>query len=373
MEKKAEIVILGGGLAGLTLAVDLALKGHHPVVIEKDTYPRHRVCGEYVSNEVLPFLNYLGIDPLAAGAKQIDKFRFSASSGKMLNVDLPLGGFGISRYLFDELLYKRALKLGVTFIFDKVEEVIFQSDSFVVKMKQGELQTAIAVGAYGKRSNLDKQLDRRFIQKKSPWLAVKAHYSGDFQEDLVALHNFEGGYCGLSKVETDAVNVCYLANYGTFKAFEDIEAFQREHLSRNPELKAFFNDATMIWERPLTISQVCFERKPAVENHLLMIGDTAGLINPLCGNGMAMAIHSAKICAAIVSEHLEQKISRAVMERQYQLSWNKEFSSRIKAGNLLAKLFRSERIASPIQTGLTWFPKALQGIIKRTHGNPILT
>ncbi len=57
-----EIAIIGGGLAGLTAALDLADKGKEVLVIEKNRYPRHKVCGEYVSNEVRPYLDFLGVD-----------------------------------------------------------------------------------------------------------------------------------------------------------------------------------------------------------------------------------------------------------------------------------------------------------------------
>ena len=73
------------------------------------------------------------------------------------------------------------------------------------------------IGAYGKRSSLDIKLNRQFIKRKSPYLAVKIHVKGDFPDDVVALHNFEGGYCGVSKVENDSINLCYITNYDAFK------------------------------------------------------------------------------------------------------------------------------------------------------------
>ncbi|MCP5570310.1 hypothetical protein NL300_28085, partial [Klebsiella pneumoniae] len=86
----------------------------------------------------------------------------------------------------------------------------FDKSSFVVETASGNiLQADLVIGAFGKRSNLDVSLSRKFIKKKSPWLAVKAHYTCDVPENEVSLHNFKGGYCGISKVENNAVNVCY--------------------------------------------------------------------------------------------------------------------------------------------------------------------
>src|SRR5690606_24208169 len=102
-KKKWDVIIVGGGLAGLTAALHLASNNQNVCLIEKNSYPHHKVCGEYVSNEVLPYLNRLGIDPFSLGAKKISNFEITNSKGVPVKTKLPLGGFGISRYCFDNL------------------------------------------------------------------------------------------------------------------------------------------------------------------------------------------------------------------------------------------------------------------------------
>ena len=109
-KKDYQVLIIGGGLAGLVSALHLAKKGVEVLLIEKNSYPKHKVCGEYVSNEVLPYLNSLGIDPVKMGAAKIDKFVLSTISNKLLKTKLPLGGFGMSRYTLDDTLAKEAQK-----------------------------------------------------------------------------------------------------------------------------------------------------------------------------------------------------------------------------------------------------------------------
>ena len=118
--KEHSILIIGGGLAGLCAAVHLAMEGLDVAVLEKQTYPHHKVCGEYVSKEVEPYLERLGIDLRAKGAIEITRFSMSAIDGYNIETELPLGGFGISRYAFDNYLYLRAKELGVIFCFEKV-------------------------------------------------------------------------------------------------------------------------------------------------------------------------------------------------------------------------------------------------------------
>ncbi|NAS30593.1 FAD-dependent oxidoreductase [Flavobacteriaceae bacterium R38] len=373
MKKRIDVLIIGGGLAGLTSAIHLSKNGIKVTLIEKSSYPRHKVCGEYVSNEIIPYLDSLGAPPEKLYPKKIDKFLFSSSNGRTLTSDLPVGGFGVSRYALDSYLYSIAKENGCEIIKDTVLDVVFEKDNFSVNTEQNSILNAkIVIGAYGKRSNIDRKLAREFIKKKSPWLAVKAHYKGDFPEDLVALHNFKGGYCGVSKVENDNVNVCYLADYKTFKKYKNIKEYQENVLSKNRHLKKLFTDFELVFEKPLTISQIAFDKKKAVEHHILMTGDTAGLIHPLCGNGMAMAIRSAQICSDLIISYFNGTIpSRAVLEKKYASSWNLTFKSRLRTGRLLASLFRNEQLSKWIFNSLAIFPFLLPLIIKKTHGEPV--
>ena len=368
------IIIAGGGLAGLTCALHLLKKGVKVTLIEKNTYPHHKVCGEYISNEVLSYLQWLDADPFILNPSLIKKLSVSSNIGKTIDCNLPLGGFGLSRFALDHFLYQKALQKGCNIIADRVNNIFFRNDRFEVATDQhGILESPMVIGAYGKRSAIDQKLSRSFILKKSPWLAVKAHYTGDFPDDLVALHNFKGGYCGVSKVENNRINICYLADYKSFKAHKNILDFQQNVLYKNPHLQRIFKDSTMLFEQPLTISQVSFSQKQAVNDHILMIGDTAGLIHPLCGNGMAMAIHSAKICAELSIAYLNGNIgTRNLLEKQYVSIWNSNFKNRLLTGRLLSGLIRKDKLFKPMQQLLINFPSVLPLIVKMTHGKPIV-
>jgi len=374
--KFSKIVVVGGGLAGLVNAIHLAKKGQQVTLIEKNDYPKHKVCGEYISNEVLPYLNYLGVDPFVHGAVDIRRFELSTSKGKTIKSDLPLGGFGISRYRLDQVLYQKAVENGVDVIQDAVVKVDYQThaDQFHIKCKSGvEYTASFVIGAYGKRSNVDVSLGRSFIQQKSPYLGVKSHYEGEFPSDLVALHNFDGGYCGVSKVENERINICYLADYGTFKKYKDIDTFQSEVLYKNPKLKEILNNCKPVFDKPLTISQVSFLPKPTVEHHILMSGDSAGMIHPLCGNGMGMAIHSGLILSEAIVDYLDGGIqNREALELVYTKKWKKTFKKRLVAGRLFNSFFGKDAVLAFGLNALTYAPSLLPKIIKQTHGEPLM-
>lgn len=374
MEKhEYDVIIVGGGLAGLTSAIHISKLNFKVLLIEKNTYPKHKVCGEYVSNEILPYLNFLGFNPFKYGAKRISNFQLTTHNNKSIEAQLPLGGFGISRYEFDFQLYQLALNNGVEVFHDIVNTIKFESDTFQIETKSKPILTSkIVIGAYGKRSNLDVQLQRAFIKKKSSYLGVKIHVSGEFPEDKVALHNFKGGYCGVSKVENNHINLCYITNYKAFKTYKDIDTFNEEILFKNNALKTIFKNSKPQFKKPLTISQISFETKKPIENHIVMCGDTAGMIHPLCGNGMGMAIRSSQLASKLIIDYLQGKIeSRKVLEIQYTKQWKKTFSFRLKVGHTIAYLFRQDWLAPKLLTLLRYFSFLIPVIIKMTHGKPM--
>ncbi len=368
-----DVLIVGGGLAGLVNAVHLSKAGLKILVLEKNEYPKHKVCGEYISKEVLPYLESLGIYPFQIGATAIDNFLLTSPKGTQVATRLPLGGFGISRYALDNLLYQKALANGCVVIKTRVEQIGFLGNSFKVSTRGGiNYFATFAIGAYGKRSTLDVQLNRKFIHKKTPFLAVKSHFTGEFPDNLVALHNFEGGYCGVSKVENELINVCYLANYKTFKKYRSIETYQQEVLCKNPHLNKIFGRLKPAFPKPLTISQISFSPKKTVENHIFMSGDTAGMIHPLCGNGMGMAIHSAQILSELFIRFFNKKItSRQDLEAAYLKAWNRTFQKRLRAGRCLNLFLAKPNLLDLGIPLLKFMPNMLPFIIRQTHGNVI--
>lgn len=370
-----EVIVIGGGLAGLTAAIHLSRKGVPVKVFEKEVYPKHKVCGEYISNEILPYLESLEIDLLELNPPHINELFYSTRKGNSIKANLPLGGLGLSRYNLDNFLWKKAKENGAEVLFDEVVQVQFDNDEeFEIETASGKnYKTPIVLGAFGKRSGLDKKLERNFIKEKSSWLAVKSHYRHfDFPVNQVALHNFNGGYCGLSKTETGAINVCYLASYSSFKKHKNPKIFKENVLMQNQHLHKFFNEAEELFEKELSIAQISFSKKKAVDEHILMMGDAAGLIHPLCGNGMAMAVHSAKIASEVILDQEKNSFRRKNMEKEYEMRWNKTFRKRLQTGRMLQNILLNPSLAEASQRLVKTIPSILPRIISQTHGRPVI-
>ena len=370
-----DVVIIGAGLAGLTAALELSGEGLKIALIEKGELPRHKVCGEYISNEVRPYLESLGID--LSDAEEINHLHYSSRGGKAIQTDLPLGGFGISRYTLDYRMWQSCLQTSVEYLNLKADQISFSSNPserfpFELRLHEGpRVKARVVLSAHGKRSALDKNLHRSFMEKKSSWVAFKEHYSHpSFPKGRVELHSFKGGYCGLSRTEKGEVNLCFLMDKRRLNQGADRKSLEQV-LSENSRLQRFLAEGTPCFEKPLSIAQIRFGAKPCVENHLIYIGDSAGLIHPLCGNGMAMAITSARISAQLCRSFLRGDMDRNRMEKSYVRQWNKQFRLRIYAGRYIQHLIQNESLSKTLFPLFKRSPVLLQNMVSLTHGKTI--
>ncbi|GHB65114.1 NAD(P)/FAD-dependent oxidoreductase [Persicitalea jodogahamensis] len=369
------VVIIGGGLAGLVSSIELARLGIKTLLIERKAYPHHKVCGEYVSNEVRPYLENLGLNLDSLGAAHIANFRFTSPKGSILDTSLDMGGFGISRYTLDNALYELSLESGVDFQLNTiVQDVKWADDHFDIETSDSvQIEAEIVIGAFGKRTRLDKQMNRDFMNKESPYVGVKYHIKGNFAKDLISLHNFRNGYCGMSAIEDDKYCLCYLTERSNLKESGSIPDMERHILSRNPHLKHIFDSAEFLYDKPEVINEVSFASKNAVENHILMAGDSAGLITPLCGNGMAMAIRAGSMVARETTRYFLEHRSRKLLETTYQHAWQKEFALRLKIGRTVQNLFGREVLSEMALGFFKITPPILRMVIKGTHGEVFTT
>jgi menaquinone-9 beta-reductase len=366
-----DVVIAGGGLAGLCLSIQLALKNYRVCVCEKETYPFHKVCGEYISMESWDFLSSLGLPLKDWSLPIINQLLITSPNGESIREKLPLGGFGISRYKLDAALADVARQAGAdVFENSKVHEILFSDDVHMIQTSTGLFISKVATACYGKKSNLDVKWKRGFLKKSTQnYVGVKYHVKANLPVEQIALHNFPDGYCGISKIEEDKYCLCYLTRSENLKKNEQsIPAMEENVLKQNPVLKKMLDEVVNIYEEPITIAQISFSKKTQVEHHVLFIGDAAGMITPLCGNGMSMAIHASKLAAESIADFLDKKISREDMENTYQRKWNSEFAGRLRTGRIIQRFFGKPFLSVFLIRVMKPFPFLIRALIRQTHG-----
>lgn len=363
-----DVAIVGGGLAGAAAAIHLSQRGYRITLLEARSYPHHKVCGEFLSPECNVLLRKLGVlDTLPV--QFIDTAEITAPDGTSWTTRFPADALGISRYTLDMRLAERAEQSGAEVREKTPVNGITGSlnDGFCVTTPDGELEASVVLAAHGKRSNLDRALHRHFMDQPQPFVALKNHFWGPPLPRRIELHVFPGGYCGMSEVEDGMTNICLLAREATFQQHSGspkIETFIEWMKGQNPRLGQWLNKAEQIHENWLSIAQIPFIRKSVVHNDILMAGDSAGLITPLAGNGMAMALQGAELASHYIDRFLS---GDAGAIDAYNRHWHRSFGARLRMGRFLQNFMLRPAILSPGLKLINWFPPLGQFFVNQTR------
>ena len=372
-----DCIIIGGGLGGLTLSIQLVNKGYKVALLEKETYPFHKVCGEYISMESWNYLINCGIKLPDLNLPRLEKLKVSAPNGNFITHQLNPGGFGISRYKLDNLLAIEAKKQGVFLLENcKVNDVTKTTgNNYLVYSNFDTIQSKMVIGSFGKRSNLDIKLNRSFIQNKAKgldnYIGIKYHVKANLPHNVIELHNFKNGYCGISKIEGDRYCMCYLTTAQNLKKFDgNIKKMEENVLYKNPFLEKYFTTFESFYEEPLAISQINFSNKTQHEKGIIMLGDSAGSITPLCGNGMSMAMKASKILSDLLPQYFENEINNTQLIEKYIDLWKQNFSTRLFVGRRIQSVFGNETMTNLLINSLKPMPFLVNKLVSLTHGKP---
>lgn len=369
---KYEVAIIGGGLAGLSLSIDLKRRGYSVVVIEKGNYPRHKVCGEYISMESYHYLHSICPALTALSLPLISNFKLSSTGKHHFQTKLDLGGFGISRYLLEELLFEEAKRNGVIFMLKCKaldSETNEWEEGYTLKTSNGDVKASLICNATGRKSNIENN-DKDTQLSGTNYIGVKYHVSIQRDSSFVEIHNFPGGYCGLSGIEENKSCICYIVNAKKLNSVQNsISELEKVYLYQNSNLKQLFNEAEFLYKEPLTISGINFRIKKPATDSAFFLGDSAGSIAPVTGNGMSNALRAAALLAAKIDAYFAKTITKKQLIDKYTDYWKKEFSTRVKLSRYFQKLSEYPLLTN-LSIGLFKpFPSLAKSIIIRTHGS----
>ncbi|MCQ3932356.1 MAG: hypothetical protein DPW16_18050 [Chloroflexi bacterium] len=376
-----DVAIVGGGLAGSSAALVLAEAGYHVGLFEAKCYPHHKVCGEFLSPECIHLFNQLGITSRiqALCPISIRTVQITAPNGTTWTNQLPGEAWGLSRYTLDKLLVDHACQHGVAVYENSTITNVSGSLSkkFYLEIRSAShpstFQARTVIAAHGKRSNLDRALNRSFLDKPQPFMGLKNHFHSPSLGDQVRLFVFPGGYCGMSEVEGGLANVCLLVRQEIFRqAGGTIELFMDWMCQQNPPLGRWLSQATPVHDRWLSISQVPFIRKRLVENDILMAGDAAGLITPLAGDGMVMALHGGMLAATYVDKMLRQPTLAKSLLKDYAREWRQHFANQMRLARALQSIMLRPSLLTPGLHLLNKFPVMGELLVRYTRDSHVL-
>jgi flavin-dependent dehydrogenase len=304
-DESFDIAIVGAGPAGSTLAAILARRGYSVAVIDRDAFPRDKLCGEFLSYDALPIVEALGVmdDLDARGAPEISQCRV-VGRHRTYAFDFPHPARGVSRMLLDDALYRCAVSSGAQSITATATAVSRNRVTF----DGGTVHARVVAGAWGRWGRFDQQLDRAFVRDRSHRnFGFKRHYRGTGAETrgTIELYAFAHGYLGVNDVEGGITNICGLVHAQRLHGHKGKwDAFVETIRAEEEPLETMYARYVPAQDVFLSSEPVIFRARSAVEEGIFMIGDASGVIDPLTGNGMAMAMQSALVAAPFIAEAL---------------------------------------------------------------------
>ncbi|MGI4854145.1 MAG: NAD(P)/FAD-dependent oxidoreductase [Janthinobacterium lividum] len=302
MADRHAAVVLGGGLAGTSLALQLAAAGRDVLLLERSRGPHGKVCGEFLSGEALHYLHQRGVQPEALGAVPIRQVRL-ASHGQLSSALLPFPAQSLTRLCLDEYLLQAAAAAGVEVRRGThVNSLQAENGGWTIGLREGErVHTRDVFLATGKH---DLRTQPRPAGTHTGLVGFKMYYRLQPAQTAalrgaVELALFPGGYAGLQPVEGGRANLCLLVDAGALRRCGGIWAdLQRHMLQQSPHLQARLQGAEPLLDAPLTIASIPYGHvQRATEPGLWRLGDQAAVIPSFSGDGMSIALHSAALAA----------------------------------------------------------------------------
>ena len=332
-----DALVVGAGPAGSAAAAVLASRGARVLLVEKDRFPREKVCGEFLAGEALASIDRLGAREAleAASPERIERGSLHLAGGASVCFQLPSPALGVSRRALDALLAERAEALGARVRFETRVSAIEGSpkSGFRVRLAASgagdeETEARVVVGAWGRWDALDRRLDRRFLRRRRFFGWNRGLEGGAaLLAGRVRLYLYPGGYCGLSRVEGGGVNLAGVVSETVHRRLGGGWDAVLLHARRsNPALDRDLGALSPGERGFLGTVPVIFTAKPPVEDGVLMAGDAAGVLDPFSGQGQAAALASGILAGDHASGFLEGGVSAPELLAGYGRAWRARFS-----------------------------------------------
>jgi flavin-dependent dehydrogenase len=361
-----DALVIGGGLAGSSLAISLAKAGRDVLLIEKSGGAHPKVCGEFLSHEALLYLDALGVDLDSLGAVPIEFVRL-AEQGTLAVTRLPFPSRSLSRERLDEALLERATACGVSILRQCRVRALERARSWCAHTDTG--QSFAGEAAFLATGKHDLYGWNRPAGRQNDLLAFKMYWRLSASERAalerhVELVLFPGGYAGLQPIEDGKANLCLLVRQEMFKKLGGRWPALLAHITGHSDhLKARLAGATALWERPLSLSSIPYGYvREQAQDGPWRLGDQSAVIPSFAGDGMSIALHSARLAAAMYLS--------GSSANQYQRSLAKDVGRQVSLATWIARALLNPLACSMLRTGAKLWPGGLAHVASSTRIRP---
>jgi flavin-dependent dehydrogenase len=352
-QRDFEVIIAGAGPAGSSAAIHLAREGRRVLLVEQKKFPRAKLCGEFISPECRRHFENLGVADAMTNSDpaSISQTVFYSSHGH--HVTIPSSWFGgpaalgLSRAVMDDVLLRRARECGVEVIEGAtitepiLDHNIVRGVKFKINGDEQQHTAPLTIDATGRARILTRKLHAGETRSKAKLIAFKVHLRNTrVAPGACEIYFYRDGYGGLSSVEGDISNLCFITSAEQVKRYHsNPDLVMRELVMQNQRAAHTLAHAqpesewlSASWER--------FGRQqPSPAKGLLAIGDSAAFIDPFTGSGMLMAFESGELAADVIIRN------RNAVEADYTAAYLRKFDSRLRISGWLRRAAFKPRLA----------------------------
>ncbi len=358
--RKTKVVIVGAGPAGASLAIRLAQENYRVSLVERERFPRPKLCGEFISPECLRHFRELGVfeEMLTAGGERIAETAFYAPNGKRVGVPSKWfnknesGALSLSRAEMDFRLLEKAKSLGIEVLEEHSAIGFVQEKQEIrgVKLREKdgvikEIFADLVIDATGRARVLGKLAEKKIgggqkqrtadDKRQTKLVGFKTHLENvNLEKGVCEIYFFRGGYGGLSFVENDLANFCFLVRADVVREFNsDAQQIVKNLVHRNKRAAETLERAKPVRDW-LAVSVDSFGEKDLNPGkNLFAVGDAGAFIDPFTGSGMLMAFESAEILAKTL---IENPLAETVAEK-YKIEHARRFGRRLFVCSLMRR------------------------------------
>jgi len=363
-----DLTIVGGGPAGTSAAITAARHGARVLLLERGRFPRHKVCGEFVSAESLGLLgNLLDAEhaALLRDAIRIPQARVFLD-GRTLETAVGPPAASIARVDLDAALWDLAGQSGVETRQQTTVQAITGGGPFTVATSSGDFETLAVINTSGRWSNLNPA-PTGSGRAGEKWLGLKAHFAEPSPPASVDLYFFDGGYCGVQPVELNGagsthgrVNACAMVR-------ADVASTLSEVFSRHPSLR----ERSRHW-KPLSdavsTSPLLFRDPQPEHGNILMAGDAAGFVDPFVGDGISLALRSGKLAADCLASFFRREASLHDAAGRYRRTYEQQLAPIFRASSKIRRLLLLPRsVRTPMLYLLENIPVVTRYLVSKTR------
>jgi geranylgeranyl reductase family protein len=359
--RSCDVVIIGAGPAGSSSAISLARLGYSVALLDKEQFPREKLCGDFINPSNWPILRALGVEKeiLSRARQRVTGFRITSVAGDEAECPLPLTsgepfGLGLSRATLDHILVEKAQGENVTVLQNcRIKRVTRKDNPWHLEFDHAgtieTLQARVLIGADGRHSwvahhlGLTRSADMR---GRAVAFQLRLQCRGGLGE-RVEIHLFPGGYVGLLGLGENLVNLCLAVDKERLPGDRPFARLLESRLPLNPHLKTILNRSEPAGELRSTYPVYFSPRRPYGDN-VLLVGDAARVNEPVSGEGIYFALKSGLLAAETIDAAFRAGDFSAARLRGYEAACRSEFRLRRGVNALIRALIYRPALASPL-------------------------